>query len=700
MKQNLSHKAGLLVAVLCVAMIFIYAGCDNPEDPGNQLVTAAFIGLSANGSEAETTTALTLSFDRDIDGLTVYDINLGYSSSVGSLVRGDLTRTAFGLYELAVSGIRASGQIDVMVSKDGYNISPGYLDVWVYYAEPNANPLIAKWYITQEAADAEDGMWITYEFTADGRLLAAGTDAGITYTATSSTITTRAMGMTLGTASYIIEGTKLTLSNTGMSGLLPGEYYKKGEGGGDDITYTVTADGSLSTTSTILTFTFNADPGALSETDITLSGNASMGSAVLSGSGTERTLSPITVSASGTATVSISRTGIEAGTKNVQVFLENDGIQIPQGGVIIHIANQTELESIRDHIGDSQFNNGKNAYILTQDITLSETWIPIGNVVTVDYYGSPTNVQAFIGNFYGNGHTIRNLILPNSNNYIGLFGFIEDALIQDLQVELGETAISLSGVRTVGIIAAGAKNSIIRNCGVYAASGITVSGSSSYNIQVYGIAGLHDDDSTIENCFVSMNITITNTGSHISVAGIGSGTIKNSYYIGTITGTCSYIYSHGISLGSGITEMSYSTGKISNNAASSGYTSTSGIGIGGSISNSATLMESIHVNVNANYSRIQHSNSSTQNNQAVLSNNYAYAGMLLNGNSVISSDADSRQGLDRTAAQFKQQTTWEEGLGWDFDNVWEMGPASYSFPIFKWQNGLVKLPADFIVIQD
>jgi len=372
---------------------------------------------------------------------------------------------------------------------------------------------------------------------------------------------------------------------------------------------------------------------------------------------------------------------------------------IPDGGAIIYISTQAALESIRDHIDDPAYNYGRNAYVLEQDITLSGTWEPIGRVETVNIYGgNPGGIHAFSGNFYGNGHTIRNLVLPGgSTHYIGLFGYIEDALIQDLQVELGTTTITVTNStgQLIGIIAGIHKNSVIRNCGVYSSSVLVINGASGRSVEFGGIScGAKEGNvsSIIENCYVSMNITATYGGTHLCIGGIsfsGIGTIKNCYYIGNIKGNGVFTDLHGIDSydGSGTIQGSYSAGTIINNATSPGGSS----GIGRSdISNCATLMEQINMAIGSSY--VKRISSTT------FANNYAYSGMLLNGATVTSSDPNSQNGLDKTAAQLKQRSTYEDGLGWDFDTVWEMGPSSYPFPILKWQNGVVKLPPGFRVI--
>jgi hypothetical protein len=90
------------------------------------------------------------------------------------------------------------------------------------------------------------------------------------------------------------------------------------------ITYTVEQIGGVNntTTTTGIVFNFSASFNSLYLTadDITLGGAASTNwSTTLTGTGTSRTLAPITINAPGLATVSINKTGIEATTKDVIV---------------------------------------------------------------------------------------------------------------------------------------------------------------------------------------------------------------------------------------------------------------------------------------------------------------------------------------------------------------------------------------------
>ncbi|WP_010261186.1 formylglycine-generating enzyme family protein, partial [Treponema primitia] len=90
--------------------------------------SAAFSGIAANGSISETTTVLTLTFDKDIDGLTADDIMIS-----AGVVKGDLNKTGAGIYELGVSGISAGGSVTVTAASARYAISAASKTVFVYF---------------------------------------------------------------------------------------------------------------------------------------------------------------------------------------------------------------------------------------------------------------------------------------------------------------------------------------------------------------------------------------------------------------------------------------------------------------------------------------------------------------------------------------------------------------------------------------
>jgi len=102
-----------------------------PED-----IPVSFTGLEADGSEmAATTTKLTLSFNKEIAGLSAADIDLDAGTT--GAVTGALTKTGMTVYELSLTGIAASGTLTVSVAKPGYYISGGPKTAAVYYYTPS-----------------------------------------------------------------------------------------------------------------------------------------------------------------------------------------------------------------------------------------------------------------------------------------------------------------------------------------------------------------------------------------------------------------------------------------------------------------------------------------------------------------------------------------------------------------------------------
>ena len=112
--------------LFCVAVVLTSCDKDNSEpDP----IGVAFSNLTANGSTTETTTVLTLTFDKAIEGLTAEDITLA-SGSTGA-TKGTLTDKGNGVYELAVSTISEASMLAVTVVKTGYAITPKSREVTV-----------------------------------------------------------------------------------------------------------------------------------------------------------------------------------------------------------------------------------------------------------------------------------------------------------------------------------------------------------------------------------------------------------------------------------------------------------------------------------------------------------------------------------------------------------------------------------------
>jgi hypothetical protein len=148
-------------------------------------------------------------------------------------------------------------------------------------------------------------------------------------------------------------------------------------------------------------------------------------------------------------------------------------------------------------------NNPGDYYVLMADIDLSEYssgtgWNPIGNS------GSP-----FSGFFEGNSHIISNLTINDTaNNYKGLFGYANGAIIKNLDV----MDVSVNGKLYVGGLAGYQSNGSITNCHVKG----TVRGTQ----QVGVLEGLLMGNGTITNCSADGFSSIDLLGSGVGVGGL------------------------------------------------------------------------------------------------------------------------------------------------------------------------------------
>jgi hypothetical protein len=96
-------------------------------------IPVVFEGIAV--AEDETTTLVSLHFDRDIDGLSVYDVTITSVDYTGA-VKGVLSPTnSAGVYTLAVSGVQKTGEITVSMSKSGYTFNPASLTATVNFKE-------------------------------------------------------------------------------------------------------------------------------------------------------------------------------------------------------------------------------------------------------------------------------------------------------------------------------------------------------------------------------------------------------------------------------------------------------------------------------------------------------------------------------------------------------------------------------------
>ena len=175
------------------------------------------------------------------------------------------------------------------------------------------------------------------------------------------------------------------------------------------------------------------------------------------------------------------------------------------------IKEKNDLDTLRNMVEEGNKFEGTKVRIIN-DIDLggsidNRNWIPIGN-----------ESAYFSGVLEGNNYKIFNLYnkdIENSNQ--GLFGYLENATIQNLEINSG----SVSGIDYVGSIVGKAKNINIINC----INNVEITAENGY---AGGIAGLIEENGTIERCVNNSSISSTEYANDTKDTFIG-GIIGASY---------------------------------------------------------------------------------------------------------------------------------------------------------------------------
>lgn len=178
-------------------------------------------------------------------------------------------------------------------------------------------------------------------------------------------------------------------------------------------------------------------------------------------------------------------------------------------------------------------------YILGADIDLAEyigTDVMPGPAWNDGKGWEPIGIfeAEFTGSLHGNGSTISNLFIDRENtNFVGLFGIVEEAVIEDVHLN----HVNIKGASMVGALAGYANNSVISSSSVSIGS---VEGYSSYTSSG-GLIG-ENIDSDIIRSFASVDVTGSKLvggliGSHYTTEACdGPCGVVESYAEGTVTG--------------------------------------------------------------------------------------------------------------------------------------------------------------------
>lgn len=311
------------------------------------------------------------------------------------------------------------------------------------------------------------------------------------------------------------------------------------------------------------------------------------------------------------------------------------------------IEDVDDLKKLAENVKNGTDYEGKY-FKQTADIDLEDKeWTPIGTKVYTGEFGQ-SETRHFKGTFDGDGHQIANLTITGRNEYVGLFGYVRNATIQNCNVAGEVSGYNFAG----GIVGAvdGKTNNIL-NC--------SFQGNVTGNMYVGGIVGQVQNQCEVSSCYAIGTVHGGNDKVG-GIAGEGRGAIKNCYVLADVSASGKFA--------GGITgdtynlaiENCYYSGMVSASGSAGGIV---GNAWGGTIQNCVSLAESVsgsdYVNRIAGY-----------NYNATLTNNYAWDGTTINGNPVSADDAGWVNGaaLTYTNGELSEQFS---DIFKDTDSAWD-----------------------------
>ena len=258
----------------------------------------------------------------------------------------------------------------------------------------------------------------------------------------------------------------------------------------------------------------------------------------------------VTVTASGFSTAVTTQS--TSGADKVYVSSLSDFVS----GSTYYVKSASDLNKLAELT-----NAGKNTsgvkFVLENDIDLAgQQFVPIG-----------THNNTFKGNFYGNGHVIKNLTITDTSvlsdpftsgsfkvYHAGLFGMTNGAKLYDIGLENVNINLSIDGVEDgvwAGALVGYEQYSEINNC--YS------TGSVSADAYAGGLVGVVVLDSSVSNSYSTVNVSGKSIVGGL-VANLG-GKISNSFATGNVNGSSAgglvgYVSSSTIS-------NSFATGNVS-----------------------------------------------------------------------------------------------------------------------------------------
>ena len=213
------------------------------------------------------------------------------------------------------------------------------------------------------------------------------------------------------------------------------------------------------------------------------------------------------------------------GEENSTAVFENETADFEGEGTAANpykIQNVDDLKKLAEKVnGGTTYE--KTYFKLTANIDLkNEEWTPIGTKVYVGEFGQPES-RYFQGTFDGDGHQIANLTITGRNEYVGLFGYVRNATIQNCNVAGEVSGYNFAG----GIVGAvdGKTNNIL-NC--------SFQGNVTGNMYVGGIVGQVQNQCEVSSCYAIGTVHGGNDKVG-GIAGEGRGAIKNCYVLADVS---------------------------------------------------------------------------------------------------------------------------------------------------------------------
>ena len=226
---------------------------------------------------------------------------------------------------------------------------------------------------------------------------------------------------------------------------------------------------------------------------------------------------------------------------------EDPGYTVSEDGKTYNVTSADGLRNVAKLVNEE----GKTDINITldTDLTLTGEWTPIG-----------TESHQYTGTFDGGGHTISGLTVTGSDQWAGLFGYIDkDGTVKNVVLENVQITSDNQYAYAGGV--AGDSWGTIENCSVSGSvSGTTFVGgvvgsqwggsitgcNSSATVKgvifAGGIAGETNSGASLTGCYATGDVTVENDGTNNSHAGgvvgyNGGCTLTACYATGSVTGS-------------------------------------------------------------------------------------------------------------------------------------------------------------------